>query len=117
MCFQNIHSETVSGKDLNDYKVRQYYESIMEPIVFQEFHRHIDLEPHVSNSDLSICFYDCQNRIKLFIPLHLSFSIEQLLEEVRKKSKEEAPALLDLFSSSECTSNGIATIRAMLNQK
>lgn len=43
MCIQNTHSDIVSGNDLYDFKLRKYYESIMEPMIMEKLNLHLDL--------------------------------------------------------------------------
>ena len=113
MCIQNTHSDIVSGNDLYDFKLRKYYESIMQPMIMEKLNLHLDLEPHVDRNDLKVCFYDFPHRVKLWVPVHLSFSISQMLERIYEQYELDLPALID----SDCFLSGLEQIRNKLNKK
>lgn len=117
MCTKNTRSDIVSGNDLYDFKIRRYYESIMEPIILEKLNLHLDLQPHVDRNDLKVCFYDFPYRVKLCVPVHLSFSVPQMLERIYEQYEKDLPSLTELISSSECISCGLTQIRQRLNRK
>lgn len=117
MCTQTTHSDTVSGNDLYDFEVRKHYESIMEPLIMERLNLHLDLEPHINSNDLKVCFYNFPYRVKLWVPIHLSFSVSQMLERIYEQYEKDLPSLLEYISSSECIICGLTKIRNRLNKK
>lgn len=117
MCSKNTCSDSVSGNDLCDFKVRLYYESIMGPLVMEKLNLRLDLEPHKDRSDLKVCFYNFPYRVKLWVPLHLSFSIPQMLERIYEQYEKDLPSLIEYFPSSERITCGLNEIRDRLNEK
>ena len=116
MCTQNIHSDTVFGNDLYDFQVRKKYEAIMEPFIIEKLNLHLDLEPHVDRTDLKVCFYNFPQRVKLWVPVHLSFSVSQMLERIYEEYEKDLPSLKELLSF-EHILQGLSEIRNELNSK
>lgn len=117
MCTQNTHSDTVSGNDLYDFKIRKHFESIMEPLIMERLNLHLDLEPYVNSGDLKVCFYNFPYRVKLWVPIHLSFSVSQMLERIYDQYEKDLPSLKECISSSECIVFRLTKIRDNLNKK
>lgn len=117
MCTQNTYSDTVSGNELYDFAVRKHYESIMEPLIMERLNLHLDLEPYINSDDLKVCFYDFPYGVKLWVPVHLSFSVSQMLERIYEQYEKKLPSLTEYISSSECIIFGLTKIRERLNKK
>jgi len=113
----NFHSDTLSGTDLFNFKTRKYFESKMNPYVMEKLNMQLDLEPFVWGHELRVSFYDSYHRVKLWVPVNLSFSVSQMLEAIYKEYEKDLPSLLVYFSSPECFSNGFTELRKLLNEK
>lgn len=114
---QKTYSDTISGNDLYDFKVRKHFESIMEPLIMEKLNLHLDLEPYINSNDLKVCFYNFPYRVKLWVPVHLSFSVSQMLEKIYEQYEKDLPSLTESISSSECIICGLIKIRERLNKK
>ena len=116
---KNIQSDTVLGSELYDFKVREYYESNMELLIMERlnFKLNLDLEPHMDQNDLKVCFYDFPHRVKLWVPDKLTFSVSQMVERICEQSEEKLPSFREFISSSEYISGELIDIRNRLNKK
>lgn len=115
---QITHSDIISGNDLYDFEIRKHYESIMGPSIMDKLHLILDLEPYESGNDLRVCFYNFPKRITLRVPVHMSFSVSQMLERIYEQYEEKfLPSLMELFASSECDLCELGQIINKLNNK
>lgn len=110
------HGETITGYELYDIRKRRNWEEILNSHIFPDLLCSVDISPLNDISDLRACCYQ-NGRINLYVPLKLSFSIEQMIAAIRSAYESDKPWLTEQLMHIENDPDAIDKIKKRLNGK
>lgn len=82
MSEKNPVSTKISGSLLSNLQEKEHLEAILRPEIMQATGYFLILDSHLQLSLLWVVFNIDDHRVVLYIPEHLSFSLEELKEKV-----------------------------------
>lgn len=78
----------------------------------------LDLQPHYTTQHLQCGFYTNHSRVVLWVPVHQTFSLTEILNHIQTALREQCPKLIDEITANSCISGfTLELARSHLNNK
>lgn len=90
----------ISGNDLSDTRQLLYYESILDPLIYKEFHMRLKLVPHIAIQNLTVSLFERTNQLVVYIPKNKSYNTQEILTFIHDEYYENLPTLSEHIISS-----------------
>jgi hypothetical protein len=94
MSEEKLYPELISGSLLNNPRIREHIENLLQPEIVQVTGYRLDLHSCTQLPELRVCFFTKEHRISLYVPEHLHFSLSDLKEKLLSTyNKKYLPSL------------------------